>query len=321
MRVLVTGGAGYIGSAVVEKLVAVGDEVVVLDDLSTGHREAVIYGASLVIGDAGDPALVSQLCRKVRIEGVVHMAARSVVGDSVRDPALYYASNVGVALRLVEAARIGGVQHVVFSSTAAVYGAPQYHYAIDERHATAPLNPYGETKLAIERALHWYARAYPFSYVALRYFNAIGATQRCGERHDPETHLVPLILRAATAGDPVRIYGTDYGTPDGTCVRDYIHVADLANAHVAALGYLARGGDSDVFNLGGGKGRSVREVVSAAARIVGKPIITIDEPRRAGDPPVLVADAARARARLAWYPERTLEDGITDAWAWEQRTR
>jgi UDP-glucose 4-epimerase len=318
--VLVTGGAGYIGSVVVEELLAVGVErVVVLDDLSKGHRDAVVPPAILEVGDIADRALVGRLCRDHGIDSIVHMAAVSLVGESVQMPGRYYDTNVRKSLALADAAIEAGVTRFVLSSTAAVYGEPT-RTPIDEDVATAPTNPYGDTKLAFERALRWYERAHGLRYASLRYFNAAGATEHNGERHDPETHLIPIVLDAARGiRDAVPIFGADYPTPDGTCIRDYIHVVDLARAHVLALGALREAG-SRIYNLGCGGGFSVRQVIDAARAITGRDIPTIEQPRRPGDPAVLVASSERIRRELGWSPTReTLEAIIGDAWAWLSR--
>jgi UDP-glucose 4-epimerase len=318
MRVLVTGGAGYVGSVVVEELLSAGAErVVVLDDLSKGHAGAVVAPATLQRGDCADRKLVEQLCRDERIDAAVHMCASSLVGESTQDPAKYYENNVVKGLHLLEALRAAEVRRIVFSSTAAVYGEPE-RIPIDEGAPNAPTNPYGETKLAIEKALGWFGRAYGLGWVSLRYFNAAGATARNGEQHDPETHLIPLVLDVARGKRPsVQIFGEDYATADGTCVRDYIHVSDLARAHVLALDHLGRGGDSRIFNLGCGGGFSVRAVIDTARKVTGKPIETVVAPRRAGDPAVLVASSERIRAELGWQPQKqSLEAIVGDAWAW-----
>ncbi len=322
MRILVTGGAGYVGSVSVERLLEAGHEVVVLDDLTTGHRVSVPGVASLEIGSYGDAATTGRLFERARVDAILHCAARSLVGESVRDPARYYRDNVGGGIALLEAARQAGVGRLVFSSTAAVYGVPE-RTPILESAPLAPINPYGETKRTFEGALRFYGEAYGLRSVALRYFNVAGATERNGELHDPETHLIPNVLRAAETGEPITLFGADYPTPDGTCIRDYIHVADLADAHLTALEATApedsRTDTALVCNLGIGAGFSVREVVDAAAAIVGRPIPTTMGPRRAGDPPVLVAAVDRARQVLGWTAQRpTLQEMIGSAWAWRR---
>jgi UDP-glucose 4-epimerase len=319
VRVIVTGGAGYIGSVVAERLLAAGEDVCVYDDLSTGHRAAVPPGAELVVADLADTGTLRRALEGA--DAVVHMAAVSLVGESVCDPATYYRQNVTLGLGLLDAMRDVGTPRFVFSSSAAVYGEPE-RTPVEEDAPTCPSSPYGETKLALERALPWYARAYGLRSVSLRYFNAAGASPRAGEDHEPETHLVPRVLRAATGdGPPVQVYGDDYPTRDGTGVRDYVHVVDLADAHALALRSLATGSGpagAAVYNLGcGGDGWTVREVIRAAEAVTGRAIPVQLAPRRAGDPAVLVAGSARARAELGWRPRHgTLEEMIGSAWAW-----
>jgi UDP-glucose 4-epimerase len=322
MRVLVTGGAGYVGSVSVERLVEAGHEVVVLDDLTTGHRESVPSAVSLEVGSYGDAGEMERLLERARVDAILHCAARSLVGESIRDPARYYRDNVAGGIVLLEAARQAGIGRIVFSSTAAVYGVPEAT-PIPEDAPLRPINTYGETKRTFEGALRFYGDAYGLRSVSLRYFNVAGATERSGELHDPETHLIPNVLRAAETGEPITLFGDDYPTPDGTCIRDYIHVADLADAHLAALEATAPGDprtDSAlVCNLGIEAGFSVRQVVDAAAAVVGRPIPETMGPRRAGDPPVLVAAADRAHAVLGWTAARpTLEEMIGSAWAWRR---
>jgi UDP-glucose 4-epimerase len=332
MRVLVTGGAGYVGSVSVEALVAAGHEVVVLDDLSKGHRDALPAGVRLVQGSYGDPAVVGPLLAGSPVDAVLHCAARSLVGESVANPALYYRENVAGGVAFLEALRAGGVRRLVFSSTAAVYGTPA-RIPIREDAALAPINPYGETKRTFEGALRWYAAAYGLRSVSLRYFNVAGASGRNGEVHVPETHLIPNVLAAAEGRAELTVFGIDYPTPDGTCIRDYIHVEDLARAHVLALEATApddpRTGGSDgtkgdgagaaalAINLGNGGGFSVREVLAAAEAVVGRSIPHAIGERRAGDPPVLVADAGRAGEILGWRAEhRDIVEIVRSAWAW-----
>jgi UDP-glucose 4-epimerase len=325
MRVLVTGGAGYVGGVSVEAILAAGHEAVVLDDLSTGHAAAAHPDALLVRGSYGDQAATRALLERERIDAILHCAARSLVGESVENPAKYYRDNVAGGIALLEAAREAGVSRIVFSSTAAVYGVPDTT-PIPEDAPLRPINTYGETKRAFEGALHWYGRAYGLRAVILRYFNVAGATGRLGEVHRPETHLIPNVLRAAEGGPPLTLFGEDYPTPDGTPVRDYIHVADLADAHVTALEATGRereGGSPHeeplVCNLGTSSGFSVKDVLSAAARITGREIPHTVGPRRAGDPPVLVASNERARTTLAWTPRRsTLDEMLGSAWAWRR---
>lgn len=320
MRVLVTGGAGYVGSVSVDALLAAGHATVVLDDLSTGHAAAVPPGAVLVQDSYGDRGAVQDLLESHGIDAILHCGARSLVGESVADPAKYYVQNVVGGIALLEAARAAGVGRVVFSSTAAVYGIPA-STPIGEDAPTVPINPYGETKRAFEGALRWYGAAYGMRSVILRYFNVAGATDRLGEVHRPETHLIPNALRAAEGGPEMTLFGTDYPTPDGTAIRDYLHVADLADAHVAALEHTARDLPPVplVCNLGTASGFSVREVLAAAAEVVGAPIPHTVGPRRPGDPPVLVASNDRARDLLGWLPRRsTLPEMIGSAWAWRR---
>ena len=324
MRILVTGGAGYVGSASVEALLTAGHDVSVLDDLSTGHPDAVPNEARLEVWSYTDQEELVELLDAGRIEAILHCASRSLVGESGRDPALYYRDNVAGGIALLEAARQVGVGRIVFSSSAAVYGIPDTT-PIDEEAPLRPINTYGETKRTFEAALAAYGAAYGVRSVSLRYFNVAGATERNGEDHDPETHLVPNLLRAADGSDePVTIFGDDYPTPDGTCVRDYIHVADLADAHLLALEATAPGdGRTDTplaLNLGSGGGFSVREVLAAAESIVGQPIPHAIGERRAGDPPSLVASARRAQELLGWEAQRsTLDVMIGSAWEWRQR--
>jgi UDP-glucose 4-epimerase len=321
MRILVTGGAGYVGSVSVEALVAAGHDVVVLDNLSTGHAWADLAGASLVDGTYTDGAMVRRLLRKERLESVLHCAARSLVGESVVDPAIYYLDNVAGGIELLEAMRDTGVRRLVISSTAAVYGVPESS-PIPEAAPLQPINPYGETKRTFETAAAWYGSAYGFRTVALRYFNVAGASKRNGEVHSPETHLIPNALAAvADDGPPLTVFGEDYPTPDGTPIRDYLHVEDLAAAHLAALEATADGDPRTdaalVCNLGSGRGYSVREVIAAIERVVGRPVPLQVGPRRAGDPPVLVAAIDRAAEVLGWTPgQSTLEAMIGSAWAW-----
>lgn len=316
MRILVTGGAGYIGSVVTEELLRDGHAVVVYDNLSKGHRESVAAGAEFVQAELTDGGTLRQAFAKHRIDGVVHMAADSLVGESVGNPAKYYQNNLVAGLCLLDAMRAAEVRHLVFSSTAATYGEPEKQ-PIEETAPNNPTNPYGASKLAFEHALRWYDNAYGLRYASLRYFNAAGATERCGESHDPETHLIPIALQAAAGSRAyVEIYGDDYPTPDGTCVRDYIHVVDLARAHILALGALDQG--SRIYNLGcGGAGYSVREVIQAARQITGREIPERVGPRRNGDPATLVASADRIRRELGWNPARQdLNVMIESAWRW-----
>jgi UDP-glucose 4-epimerase len=322
-KILVTGGAGYVGSVSVEALLAAGHEVVVLDDLTTGHRAAIPAGAALVIGSYGDGLGFEALLRDEGIEAILHCAARSLVGESIREPARYYRDNVAGGITLLESARGAGVDRVVFSSTAAVYGVPDTT-PIPEDAVLRPINPYGETKRTFEGALAWYGRAYGLRSVTLRYFNVAGATEALGEDHDPETHLIPTILTAAAVGGQFTLFGDDYPTPDGTCIRDYIDVADLADAHLRAIDATAPGDTRTdeplVCNLGNGDGFSNRQVIAAAEAVVGREIPYSIGPRRAGDPATLVASARRAGEVLGWQPQRpSLEAMVGSAWAWRQR--
>jgi UDP-glucose 4-epimerase len=321
MRVLVTGGAGYIGSVVTETLVAAGHDVTVYDNLAKGHADSVPEGVAFVHADLLDGDALRAAFSTFAIEAVVHMAADSLVGESVANPGKYYRNNVAGGLALLDAMAGAGVQPLVFSSTAAVYGEPAKQ-PIEETDPTAPTNPYGETKLALERAFPWYERAHGVRAVSLRYFNAAGATERCGERHDPETHLIPLVLQAAAGRRAdVTVFGDDYPTHDGTCVRDYIHVVDLADAHVLALHHLAGGGRAAAYNLGcGGDGYTVREVIDAARRVTKRDIPVSVGPRRPGDPAVLVATSDRITRDLGWRPRhQNLDDIIASAWSWMRR--
>jgi UDP-arabinose 4-epimerase len=319
--VLVTGGAGYIGSHACKILSRAGHHPVVFDNLSRGHREAVRWGP-LVEGDLADRERVVAAIREHRVSAVMHFAAFAYVGESVADPALYYRNNLSGTLSLLEAMGETGLDKIVFSSTCATYGVPEV-VPIQETAPQLPVNPYGETKLAIERALRWYHHAYRLRSMSLRYFNAAGADREgeIGERHEPETHLIPLILHAALGKRPhVDIYGTDYQTPDGTAVRDYIHVEDLAEAHLRALEHLCAGGECAALNLGTGSGHSVREVIAAAEAITGRPIAPREVARRPGDAPILVADPGLAVQQLGWRARCSdLETIIDTAFAWHRR--
>jgi UDP-glucose 4-epimerase len=323
MRILVTGGAGYIGSVTVERLLAAGHAVWVLDDVSTGHAAAVPAGATFSQATYADEDLVTRLLVDNAIEAILHCAARSLVGESIREPSIYYRANVVGGVALLEAARRAGVERVVFSSTAAVYGVPAATPII-ESMPLDPINPYGETKRTFEGALRWYGSAYGLRSIALRYFNVAGASDRNGEDHDPETHLVPTIIGALVSSLPMTLFGADYPTPDGTPIRDYIHVEDLADAHLLALEATSEpiqpGVEAAVrLNLGTGTGFSVREVLAAAEKVVGMPVPHTIGPRRAGDPPILVASAERAREVLGWIPRRgSLTEMIGSAWQWRQ---
>ncbi len=319
MRVLVLGGAGYIGSHTVKALVELGHSVVVADNLQTGHREAVHPKAKFYKGDIRDTAFLDEVFGNEAIETVMHFAAASLVGESMQCPLEYYDNNVGGAICLLQAMQRHKVGQIVFSSTAAVYGQTSV-VPILESSCTQPTNTYGETKLAMERLFYWCSIAYGIRYVSLRYFNACGAdgSGSIGEDHTPETHLIPLVLQVANGQrEAIGIYGNDYETQDGTCVRDYIHVADLANAHVLAMRYLVEGKESNIFNLGNGIGFSVLEVIEAARRATGHAIPAVQEDRRAGDPAILVASSQKAQKELGWLPVYTkIEEIIESAWKW-----
>ncbi|MFD0930238.1 UDP-glucose 4-epimerase GalE [Methylophilus glucosoxydans] len=319
MRVLVVGGAGYIGSHMVKMLLDSGHDVITLDNLSSGHRDAVLGGV-FVEGDLADINCLDKVFTEHHPEAVMHFASFIQVGESVRKPDIYYRNNVTNTLNLLDTMLKFDVKKFIFSSTAAVFGEPDY-VPIDEAHPNRPLNPYGRSKLMIEHVLADYAKAFDFRSVCLRYFNAAGADPegQLGERHDPETHLIPLILQAASGRrENIQVFGRDYDTPDGTCIRDYIHIVDLCAAHLAALDYLESGGESDRFNLGNGSGFSVQEVLDAVQKVSGRSVKVIDGPRREGDPARLVADAKRARSILNWKPIFTdLETIVQHAWQWE----
>ena len=318
MTVLVTGAAGYIGSVVAERLIEHGHAVAALDDLSQGHRAAVPAGARFLEGDLRDRARLAAVMSSVRPDAVVHLAAEALVGESVTDPAKFFEVNVTGGLNLLDAMQGAGVRRLVFSSTAAVYGEPE-EVPISEASPLRPVNAYGASKLAFERALPWYASAYGLRHVSLRYFNACGATAERGEHHVPETHLIAILLEVALGlRSEIRIFGSDYDTPDGTCIRDYVHVADIADAHLLALDRIDRI-EPDAFNLGNGTGFSNREVVEVARRVTGHPIPEVAAPRRAGDPARLVASAERARRVLGWSPLFPgLDKMIATAWAWRK---
>lgn len=319
MRVLVTGGAGYVGSITVERLIAEGHHVTVLDSFLKGRRAAVPQEARLVDGDIADRSVIERTLRDDGIEAVLHCAGRSLVGESAMDPAGYFATNVVGGLGLLDAMRATGVERIVFSSSAAVYGAA-HGSLIEEGQPLRPVNAYGETKRAFEGALDWYTRAYDMAAISLRYFNAAGASEERGEDHRPETHLIPNMLKAAMGGEQLKIFGTDYETPDGTCIRDYIHVLDLADAHISALEMTAEvSGTHIACNLGSGSGFSVLEVLSAAQSVIGREVPHVFGPRREGDPAVLVASNKKAQELFGWQPRRgTLSEMIGSAWRWHQ---
>jgi UDP-glucose-4-epimerase GalE len=323
MRILVTGGAGYIGSHTAKRLAEAGHEPVVFDDLSQGHEWAVRWGP-LERGSLADQARLAEVFAAHPIDAVVHFAANALVGESKSQPAKYFRNNTVGTLNLLEAMRGGGVDLIVFSSTCATYGDP-VRVPIDEGHPQVPVNPYGESKLMVERMLRWYGDIHAFRWIALRYFNAAGAAPdgEIGEDHDPESHLIPLVIGAAQGlRPPVKVFGTDYPTADGTAVRDYVHVMDLADAHLRAIERLRAGTPSQAINLGTGRGHSVREVIDAVARVSGRPVPAIESARRAGDPPELVAAPARAKDVLGWTPQYAdLDTIVRHAWAWHERHR
>lgn len=321
MNVLVVGGAGYIGSHMVKRLGQLGCSVTILDNLSSGHRDAVLCG-ELVEGDLEDSRLLTELLESRRISAVMHFASFIQVGESVSNPGIYYKNNVSNTLNLLDAMKEVGVRNFIFSSTAATFGEPKY-VPIDENHQQIPINPYGRSKLIIEHILEDYDRAYGIHSVCLRYFNAAGADPEgeLGERHEPETHLIPLVLQVASGRRPfISVYGADYDTPDGTCIRDYVHVSDLCEAHWLALQSLANGRGSQRYNLGNGAGFSVREVLNSARRVTGRVIQERIDARREGDPARLVADSTLARLQLGWEPKfAELDTMVRHAWVWEQK--
>ena len=318
MRALVTGGAGYIGSVVAERLLEEGHDVVVVDNLSTGHREAVPASATLVVVDLRDRRALRDALAGRRFDAVIHLAASSLVGESMEDPGKYFENNLVGGVNLLEESAAAGAKRFVLSSTAATYGEPE-EVPITEDSDTVPTNPYGESKLLFERILAWYSRLGRLSWISLRYFNAAGASEALGEDREHETHLIPLVLDAASTGGEVRVFGDDYPTSDGTCVRDYIHVLDLADAHILALAALERGVQG-VFNLGSGTGFSVNDVIAVAEKVTGQSIRRVIAPRRPGDPATLVASSRRAQELLGWRPKRAdLESIVRSAWTWRQR--
>ena len=317
MNILITGGAGYIGSHTARLVESSGDTPIIYDNLSTGHRWAA-ESRVLIEADLEDKLTIQRILKQYHVEAVIHFAAHAYVGESVTQPRKYFRNNVINTLNLLDAMLEVGVSRIVFSSTCATYGIP-LEIPISEQHPQHPVNPYGESKLFVERVLRWYGEAYGLRWVALRYFNAAGASDSLGECHDPETHLIPLVIRAALTGKPLLIYGSDYPTKDGTAVRDYIHVDDLASAHLSALEYLLTGGSSQAFNLGTGHGHSVREVVDIVERTAHLPVPHQVEGRRAGDPPVLVADSRAALEKLKWAPQFTMTQIIESAWLWQSK--
>ena len=320
MAILVTGGTGYIGSVTIERLLAKGEQVVVLDDLARGHRAALPSDITLYQGKIGDRALVSRIAREHALEACIHFGALIEVGESVRDPAKYFENNVGHGMALIGELVQAGLRRFVFSSTAAVYGDPE-QIPIPEESRKWPRNPYGWSKLLIERLLDSYCTAYGIKFVALRYFNAAGATEERGEDHRPESHLIPNVLAAALGQQQaIRVFGNNYSTPDGTPIRDYIHVIDLADAHIRALEYLRAGGESDFLNLGTGSGYSVLQVIECVREVTGRDIPLSIEPPRAGDPARLIADPSRAKQVLGWAPATSsLRSIVRSAWDWRLR--
>ncbi len=321
MAILVLGGAGYIGSHTVYALCEAGRKVVVVDNLETGHVEAVHKDATFYKGDISDKAFLTNVFQKEDIEAVIHFAAYSLVGESVEQPLKYYENNLCKTRDMLEVMVANGVDKIVFSSTAATYGEPE-QVPILETDRTEPTNPYGETKLAMEKLFKWTGNATGLRYVSLRYFNACGAHKsgNIGEAHAPESHLIPLILQVPNGKrEFISIFGNDYATPDGTCIRDYIHVTDLADAHILAVDYLLKGGESNIFNLGNGVGFSVREVIETARKVTGHPIPAKEVERRAGDPAQLIASSEKAKSVLGWNPKHdSLEEIISSAWNWHK---
>jgi UDP-glucose 4-epimerase len=316
MRILVTGGAGYIGSVTAELLLDEGHEVAIFDNLVEGHQHAVDSRANFIHGDLADRAQIDSALSDARPDAVMHFAAYALVPESMRDPSRYFRNNVSNGLNLLDAMVTTGVRRIIFSSTCALFGPPE-RVPIDEAAPARPINPYGESKLAFERILRWYDEIYGLKFVSLRYFNAAGATENLGEDHRPETHLIPNVLKVALGQRAhVEIYGTDYDTPDGTCIRDYIHIVDLARAHILALSAATSG----FYNLGTGGGSSVREVIAASCKITGRKIDTIEKPRRPGDPPRLIASSEKIKKELGWQPQfQSLDAIVESAWRWHQK--
>jgi len=316
MKIFVTGGAGYIGSICVEQLLDRGNEVVVFDNLTEGHRNAVDPRAGLVVGDLAQPESIASAIRQHRPEAVMHFAANALVGESMQNPSKYFRNNVSGGIHLLDAMVENGVKRFVFSSTCATFGPPE-RMPLDETQPQRPINPYGESKLLFEKILRWYDEIHHLRFIALRYFNAAGATVQFGEDHRTETHLIPNVLKTALGQrESVEIYGADYETPDGTCIRDYIHIVDLAQAHILALGVE----QSAFYNLGTGGGTSVREVIRACERVTGKSIPVVEKPRRPGDPPRLIASSGKIQRELGWKPEfQSIDKIVESAWTWHQR--
>ena len=313
MRIFLTGGAGYIGSVCAELLLNEGHEVAIFDNLTEGHRRAVDSRANFIRGDLADRVQIEAALSSTRSDAVMHFAAYALVPESMRDPSKYFRNNIANGLNLLDAVVATGVQRIIFSSTCAIFGPPE-RVPIDETAHPRPVSPYGESKLAFEKILRWYDEIHALKFVSLRYFNAAGATGNLGEDHRPETHLIPNVLKVALGKSPnVEIYGTDYETPDGTCIRDYIHIVDLARAHILALGAAASG----FYNLGTGGGSSVREVIAACRKITGRKIETIEKPRRLGDPPRLIASSEKINKELGWQPQfQSLDAIVESAWKW-----
>jgi len=316
MKIFVVGGAGYIGSVCTELLLDEGHEAIVFDNLGEGHRRAVDSRATFVRGDLADREKIQATLSSARPDAVMHFAANALVGESMRDPSKYFRNNISNGLNLLDAMVTAHVRQIVFSSTCAIFGLPE-RLPIDETTPPRPINPYGESKLAFEKILRWYDQIHGLMFVSLRYFNAAGATGKFGEDHRLETHLIPNVFKVALGQKPhVEVYGTDHKTPDGTCVRDYIHIADLARAHILALGAAK----SEFYNLGTGGGSSVREVIAACRKITGRTINTVEQPRRPGDPPRLIASSAKVKSELGWRPHfQSLDAIIESAWKWHQK--
>jgi len=320
--ILVTGGAGYIGSHTVKKLIENGKNILIIDNLSRGFKEAIHPKAKFEFADLLDPASLKNVLKKYEIDSVIHFAAFAYVGESGENPELYYRNNVVGSFNLICALKDFGIKKFVFSSTCSVYGNPEI-IPISEQESTKPINPYAKTKLMIENILEDFETAFGMKYVALRYFNAAGCSDDgdIGESHNPETHLIPLVLQTITKNKQLKVFGEDYETPDGTCIRDYIHVFDLADAHIRALNYLNDGGKSTVVNLGTGNGNSVRDIINVSEKITGKKVNYVMSPRRAGDPAILVADNKKAKEVLGWQPKYDLQKIIQTAWNWEQNKK
>jgi len=316
MKIFVVGGAGYIGSVCAELLLNEVHEVTIFDNLTEGHRRAVDSRASFIQGELAERAQIQAALSNTRPDAVMHFAANALVGESMRNPSKYFRNNVCNGLNLLDAMVTTGVRRIVFSSTCAIFGLPE-RLPIDETTPASPINPYGESKLAFEKVLRWYDQIHGLKFVSLRYFNAAGATQNFGEDHRQETHLIPNVLKVALGQKPnVEIYGTNYETPDGTCIRDYIHIVDLARAHILALGAT----NSALYNLGTGGGSSVREVIAACGKITGRNVGTIEKPRRPGDPPRLIASSEKIKNELGWQPQfQSLEAIVESAWKWHEK--